>query len=150
MGFKWRLIEQSRRRPDIGAFPFLVFPAAEEVRDPGAHRVQILLPIWLQKDAGPWTTYGGGGYWINPGDGDRNWWFTGIVLQRQLSSRLYLGAELFHQTADAVDASPSTGFNVGGGLTIKKPYQILFSAGRNIQNYDANRFSFYTAFYRTF
>ena len=57
------------------------------------------IPIWLQKDFGDWTTYGGGGYWINPGPGNRNYWFAGWLLQRQVTKQLALGAEVFHQTA---------------------------------------------------
>jgi hypothetical protein len=29
----------------------------------------------VQKSAGDWSTYGGG-YWINPGVGNKNFWFT--------------------------------------------------------------------------
>jgi len=42
--------------------------------------VQAFLPVWMQKDVGDWTVYGGGGYWINPGAGQKNWWFTGLAV----------------------------------------------------------------------
>ncbi|MEJ2078865.1 MAG: hypothetical protein P8Z74_12760, partial [Acidobacteriota bacterium] len=77
-------------------------------------------------------------------------WFTGLVVQRQITQRLYLGGELYHQTPDTKGGSPGTGFDVGGGLTLAGPYQVLFSAGRNIQDPVDNRFSFYAALYRTF
>lgn len=150
LGFKWRFMAQSDHRPDIGLFPFLELPIGAEDRGLGSGEVQAFFPVWLEKDIGPWTSYGGGGYWINPGEGNKDRWFTGILLQRQFTDRLYLGGEVFHQTADVVGGSSSTGFNIGGGITVSAPYQILFSAGRNIQNTDDNLFSFYTALYRTF
>jgi hypothetical protein len=150
LGFKWRFLPQSDKQPEIGIFPLIELPTGNENHGLGSEKPQVFLPVWLGKDVGSWTSYGGGGYWVNPGDGNRDWWFFGILLQRQLTSRLYLGGEIFHQTADAVGALSSTGFNLGGGLTVTGPYQILFSAGRNIQNVDQNRFSFYAAFYRTY
>ncbi len=150
LGFKWRFMAQTDSRPDIGLFPFLELPTGNSDRGLGAGEVQAFFPVWLEKDIGPWTSYGGGGYWINPGDGNKDWWFTGILLQRQLTDRLYLGGELYHQTADVVGGSSSTAFTIGGGFTMLAPYQILFSAGRNIQHADDNLFSFYAALYRTF
>jgi hypothetical protein len=150
LGFKWRFLKQEHLRPEAGIFPFLEVPSGDEGRGLGNGHPQLFLPLWLGGNWGPWTAYGGGGYWINPGAGNRNWWFTGGVLQRQINDKLYLGVELFHQTPDTNDGSSSTGFNIGGGLIVAGPYQILFSAGRNIENTSANRFSFYIALYRTF
>jgi hypothetical protein len=150
IGFKWRFLDQSGSRPVVAVFPFVELPTGDESRGLGGGKAQVFLPVWLGKETGPWTMYGGGGYWINPGKENRNWWFTGILVQRQLTARAFLGGELFHQTADAVDGSSSTGFSAGGGVTIAGPYQALFSIGRNVQNVEANRLSFYAALYRTF
>ena len=150
LGFKWRFMDQEHSLLDIATFPIVVIPTGDEGRGLGNGQPQIFLPLWIGKDWEPWSAYGGGGYWINPGEGNRNWWFVGIQLQRQISDKLYLGAELFHQTADTEGGQPSTGFNIGGGLNVGGPYQILFSTGRNIENPDDNRFSFYVALYRTF
>jgi hypothetical protein len=35
-------------------------------------------------------TYGGGGYWINAGPGNKNYWFVGWVLHRQVTDSLAL------------------------------------------------------------
>ncbi len=150
LGFKWRFVEQSRLLPDIGVFPFLEVPTGDENRGLGNGRARGFFPLWLGKDFGPWNLYGGGGYWLNPGEGNRNWWFSGLVLQRQINDRLYLGAELYRQTADTEDGSSAAAFSIGGGINVTAPYQILFSAGRNLQHPDENRFSSYLAIYRTF
>ena len=59
--------------------------------------VRILLPVWAQKDFGPWSLFGGGGYTINPGAGNRNFWQSGLALTRNVTPRLSLGAEITHQ-----------------------------------------------------
>ena len=58
------------------------------------------LSVWVQKSFSEWTTYGGGGYWINQDDnlGDKNYSFFGWLLQRKITDKLTLGGEIFHQT----------------------------------------------------
>ncbi len=150
LGFKWHMVHQTHDRPDIGIFPLVELPVGNQRRGLGSGQTQVFLPLWLQKDWGPWTSYGGGGYWVNPGTGNRNWWFTGIMLQRQISAKLYLGGEIFHTTAQTVGGSSATAFNLGGGYELGGPYQVLFSAGRNLTDVAANRFSYYLALYREF
>ena len=36
---------------------------------------------------GPRTTYGGGGYWINPGPDNKNFWQLGWLGQRDITKR---------------------------------------------------------------
>jgi Putative MetA-pathway of phenol degradation len=150
LGFKWHFIHASGRLPDVGVFPLVEVPTGDRKRGLGNGVAQYFFPLWLQKDWGPWTLYGGGGYWINPGAGNKDWWFSGVLLQRQVTARLYLGAELFHQTPDTADSRRSTGFNAGGSYDLGSGYQVLFSAGRNVQDVASNRFSYYVAFYRVF
>lgn len=149
LGFKWQFIHQSRVVPAVATFPFVELPTGDHDRDLGNGCAQVYLPLWLQKDFGPWTTYGGGGYWINPGAGNRNWWFAGWLVQRQLGSALYLGAELLYASPPTTADRWSLAFNAGGGVTIAGPYQILFSAGRNLIDPSANQVSYYFALYRT-
>ncbi len=115
LGFKYRFIEQDKNgpRPSIGTFPLLELPSGDQSRGLGAGHARLFLPIWVQKDVGDWTTYGGGGYWINQNDnfGDKNFWFAGWLLQRKITDKLTLGGELFYQTADNVDRPDSAGFN---------------------------------------
>jgi hypothetical protein len=96
------------------------------------------------KDFGDWTTFGGGGYWINPGPGNKNHWFVGWVLERKFTDKLTLGAELFHQTPDEIDGMQSTGFNIGGTYDFTDRYHFVFSFGRGLQHAKAtNEFSWY-------
>ena len=90
------------------------------------------------------------GYWINPGSGNKDYWFSGILLPYAFSDRFYLGGETFYQTADTVDGKDAFGFNLGGSLPIVSGMQLLFSAGCGLTNTSTNRFSYYIALYRTF
>ncbi|MDE2302104.1 MAG: hypothetical protein KGK11_06045 [Sphingomonadales bacterium] len=131
LGAKYRLVSPGKDDwyPQIGMFPLIEVPTGRASRNLGAGEVQAFLPVWLQKDLGKWTTYGGGGYWINPGPGNRNYWYAGWLLQRQFTATLMLGAEVFHQTASMVGHSGTTGFNLGGQYDLSDHHHLLFSAG---------------------
>jgi hypothetical protein len=88
------------------------------------------------------------GYWINQGGvGDKNFWFSGVLLQRQVTDKLSLGGEIFHQSADTVEGHDSTGFNFGAIYDFNAHDHFVFSAGRGLQNADTtNAFSWYAGF----
>jgi hypothetical protein len=151
LGFKYRFIHEDKNgwMPQVGVFPFLEIPSGDESRGLGAGHVRVFLPIWLQKSFGDWTTYGGGGYWINHANGfdDQDFWFFGWLLQRKITEKLTLGGEIFHQTADKIGGKDSTGFNIGGFYDIDEHHHILFSAGRGFQNArETNLFSWYIGY----
>ncbi len=105
----------------------------------------------MQKSFGEWTTYGGGGYWINPGAGNQNYWFRGWLVQRKLTEQLTLGGEIFHQTSVADGVTDSTGFNLGGYYDVTEHPHILFSAARGIQHAtETNELSWYLGYRFTF
>jgi hypothetical protein len=132
LGAKYRFITPGKDDwwPQVGVFPLVEVPTGDARRGLGAGQWLAFLPIWLQKDFGPWTTYGGGGYWINPGPGNRNYWYAGWQLQRQITDSLAIGAEVFHQTSYIVGRGPSWGFNIGGIYDFTDHYHLLVSAGR--------------------
>lgn len=150
IGIKCRLVHQTDFLPAIGIFPLVEIPTGDQDKALGNGQAQYFLPLWMQKDFGKWTTYGGGGYWINPGSGNKNYWFSGILLQYSFSDTFYLGGEIFHQTADTVDGKDSSGFNIGGSVPLAGNFQLLLSAGRGLTNSSVNRFSYYIGLYRAF
>jgi len=158
VGAKYRFIPANENDwwPQIAFYPFLDFPTGNADRGLGTGAVHAFFPIWLQKDFGKWSTYGGGGYWVNPGPGNQNFWYAGWVVQYQLMEALSLGGELFHQTGSSTMESgsigfplgtrDSSGFNFGGVYDLNKTYHILFSFGRAFENVSANSlFSYYLA-----
>lgn len=150
IGLKYRFVHETDTLPMIGIFPLAEIPTGNEDRGLGNAKTQWFFPVWLQKDFGRWTTDAGGGYWINPGSGNKNYWFSGILLQYAFSDLFYLGGELFYQTADTADGQDRCGFNLGGSLPLVSDFQLLFSAGRGLTNTSSNRFSYYIALYRAF
>jgi hypothetical protein len=153
LGVKYRFVEEDENgwRPQVGIFPLFEAPTGNAQRGLGAGVGREFLPVWIQKGFGKWLTYGGGGYWNNPGAGNKNYWFMGWLLQRQVTDALALGGELFHQTAATAGGHDSSGFNLGGIYDFTENYHLLFSAGRGIQDMpDSDEFSYYVAFQWTF
>ncbi len=148
-GTKYRFVEQDKTGwvPSVAVYPLLEAPTGDYMRGLGTGRTRAFLPLWGQKDFGDWTTFGGGGYWINPGPGNKNYWFAGWVLQRKVTDRLALGVELFHQTPEKIGGCQSTGFNVGGIYDLTDHYHFLFSTGKGLQHAkETNAFSWYLGF----
>jgi hypothetical protein len=148
--FKYRFIQEDKEgsRPQVAVYPLVQLPTGDESRGLGAGHVLAFLPIWAQKSFGDWTTYGGGGYWINQGGvGDKDYWFFGGLLQRKVTDRLSIAGEIFHQTANSIDGDDSTGFNVGAIYDFNEHNHLLLSAGRGFQNADnTNVFSWYLGY----
>ncbi len=150
LGFKYRFIQETGNRPQIGIFPLIELPTGDEDRGLGNGHVQLFLPIWIQKswDDDKWTTYGGGGWQLNPGEGNRDFWRFGWELQRKLSDSLTIGGELYYITKDTDDGRNSPGFNLGAIINISENHHVLLSAGRDIDG--PNLFSCYIGYQLTF
>lgn len=148
LGVKYRFIQESSRCPMVGTFPLLEIPTGNARRGLGNGKLQAFLPIWLQKSFGKWTTCGGGGYGINPGAGNRDWWFLGWQAQRQVLDNLALGAEIYHRSAMREGEESDTDFNLGMVLDMSDRHHLLLSAGRAIAG--PTRFQIYFAYQLTF
>jgi hypothetical protein len=148
LGAKYRFVQETSHRPQVGVFPLLEIPTGDEHRGLGSGQVQVFLPLWLQKSYGPWLTYGGGGYWINPGPGNHDWGLLGWLVQRQLRPNLSVGAEVFHTTTPEQGGEPETRFNVGMVLDLSDRQHVLLSAGRGLQG--SNELQSYLGYQLTF
>jgi hypothetical protein len=127
LSVKYRFFRNETAGLSIAAFPGVTVPTAS--RRLGSRKVTALLPVWAQKDAGAWSLFGGGGYAINPGPGNRDYWTGGLALSRQISDELLLGVEVDRQGADTVDGRPSTSVGLGATLQLRTPFRLLGSAG---------------------
>lgn len=132
VGIKYRLVGETRDRPQIGLFPMVELATGSAARGLGNGRTWYRLPLWIQKSWGPWTSYGGGGRDFNRAPGMQDSWFGGALIQRDLSPRLTLGAEVFRQNAQAVGARGYTLANLGGYYNFTPDFSLLFSAGRSV------------------
>jgi hypothetical protein len=148
LGAKIRLIQESGSCPQVGVFPIVILPTGDKNKGLGSGEVQVFFPVWVQKSWGPWTTYGGGGYWLNPGTGNRNYWFLGWEVQRDMSKHLTLGAEVFHQTRSQAGGESHTGLNAGAIVNFGNLHHLLVSAGWDFSEPD--HASFYVGYQLTF
>jgi hypothetical protein len=130
LGIKYRFIQETDKVPQIGTFPIVLLPTGDKSKNLGNEKTQVYFPVWLQKSWGKLTAYGGGGYWYNPGTGNRNWIFTGWEAQYDFSETVTLGGEFYYHTADAVDSKAQIGFNLGGYINFNEHNHLLFSIGK--------------------
>jgi hypothetical protein len=131
VGVKYRFINEESGL-QVGIFPLAEIPTGKNVTLAGDNKFKTFLPLWIQETIGKYTTYGGAGYWINPGTGNKNWFYAGWMGQYDFSETITFGGELYYQTASAQGASVSTGFSIGGYINLNEHNHILFAAGHNI------------------
>ena len=134
LAVKYRFVHQAADSwtPDIAVFPGVVTPTTSHPI--ATDRVSILLPIWAQKDFGKWSVFGGGGYNINPGAGNRNFWLSGLGVTREVTDRITLGAEVYRQTPNTPEGKVFVGLNFGAVYKVTDHWSLLASAGPGIQN----------------
>jgi hypothetical protein len=137
-GIKTRFVHEAGGWPQISFYPSVSFPTAA-----GDHAVTFL-PLWLQKSSGAWTAFGGGGVYLNRGPGERDYTLFGLALERTLASHVTVGAEIYHQSADAIGGTDTTAANLGAIAPLGRYHAILFSAGRGLHGNDA--FSAYASY----
>jgi hypothetical protein len=152
IGVKYRLVAETANRPLVSFVPKITFATGSAARGLGNGGRRVLLGAAVQKGAeGAFTSYGNVAYAINDGAGNRDFWFAGWELQRELSPHWIVGAELFAKTAQTAGQRGSTGVNVGGYYLFDKQDQLLFSLGRGVANvHETNRVSSYVGYQRRF
>jgi len=136
LGVKYRIVQETARQPMVGVFPLIEVSTGNPRLGLGNGESQFFLPVWIQKTWGNWSSYGGGGYWINPGPGNHNYWWFGWQGQYQVSKPLALGAEVFctSTSGPTVDGSATDGFNVGAVYDFNEGHHLLASVGRGFNN----------------
>jgi hypothetical protein len=129
---KYRIVHDEAAGLQIAVFPGVTLPTGRN--DMGAGRVTALLPVWAQKDIGDWSVFGGGGYAINPGPGNRDYWTGGAAVTRRIGEKLLLGIEADRQGPDAVGGRASTRVGLGGIYKLKGPFRVLASGGPTFED----------------
>jgi hypothetical protein len=148
VGIKYRFYNDEDSRVMAGTFPLVELPSGDSDKGLGSGHTAFFAPLWLQKGWGPWLTYGGGGHWSNPGEGNKDYWLFGWEAQREMSRVVTLGAEVFYNTKTTEEGTSRTGFNAGAIVNFSDDHHLLFSTGRDIHG--DNRFSAYLAYQYTF
>ena len=124
---KYCFVDDRQSGLSVAAFPAITIPTGAARFT--SHRPTVTLPLWAQLDRGRWALFGGGGYVVNPGPENRNYWTVGSALQRQIGDRLSIGAEVTREgPVDLVDRA-STGVGLGVVYRIKAPFSLLLRGG---------------------
>jgi hypothetical protein len=146
---KYRFLTQGDSGLDVAIFPRLFLPSASSMV--GERHASLLLPIWLEKDWGEWSAFGGGGCEINRGGVSQNFCLMGVAVTRQFTTKLQLGLEVFHQTPDSQGGLATTSLGVGLRYDLNNNFHLLDYLGRGVQNAEqTDQFNWYTSILFTF
>lgn len=146
---KYRVLHQADIGWDVAVFPRLFLPSGSS--RVGERHFSLLLPLWLERDWGHWSTFGGGGCVINRGDGSKDFCVEGWALTQQMLPNLQLGAEIVHQSADTKGGRSMTAIGAGIKYDITDNYHLLAYAGPDLENAAVTgRYDWYTSVLFTF
>jgi hypothetical protein len=127
LGVKYRFFHDQKNGLSAAIFPRAILPTA--AHSP-SEKTRLLLPIWAGKDFAKGTSvFGGGGFTINPGTGNRDFWQAGIAATKDLTKRVSIGAEVVRQGAETQDGTAQTRLGIGSIIQLSDHYELLFSAG---------------------
>ncbi len=127
LGVKYRLLNDEARGLSAAIFPRVILPTSG-IEDGG--RARLLLPLWLQKNfEGGTSLFGGGGYEVNPGNGNRDFWQAGAALTHDFTDTFSAGAEVTWQGADAIDSTGQVRAGIGSIVKLTEHHALLMSFG---------------------
>lgn len=142
LGVKYGFIKQTKHRPQIGSFTMFEIPTGNSTQGLGVGRAWYKLPIWVEKEFGPWSLCGGMGYTVVPQDGYDNFLYGGFLVKREINKRLEMSAEVFSHAREgfaAPQTQASTMIDAGGYYHFKSPgLQLLFAYGHSIAGQTEN------------
>lgn len=105
-GIKYLFVQETAYVPAIAFAPLFELPTGDSDRNLGNGKLWYKVPLWLQKQIGPWTIDLGGGYGFNSAPGMVNFPYGGLAVQRQVTDKLLLGSELYLQGRVANNVLP--------------------------------------------
>lgn len=146
---KYRFLRQDDFGWDVAVFPRVFLPSASS--RVGDQHGSFLLPLWVEKDWGGWSTFGGGGCALNHGGGAKNYCLGGWALTYKLMPSLSVGAEYYHQSADQRGEKGTSGVGFGATYDLTENFHLMGSYGPGISGASgADRPSWYAAVLTTF
>jgi len=132
MAAKFRLLHQESIGWDVSVFPRLFLPSGSP--QVGERHVSFLLPLWVGRSWGAWSTFGGGGCVLNHGGESQDFCVVSWAVTRQVLPNMQLGAEIYHRSADTIGGHPSTALGIGAIYDLSEHYRLLASFGPSIHN----------------
>ena len=142
LGFKYGFIKQTKHRPQIGSFTMFEIPTGSYSKGLGVGKIWYKLPLWAEKEFGPWSLVGGMGYTVVPQKQYSNFLYGGFLVKRVVNERWELSTEVFahgHEGFAAAQTQASTLIDAGGYYHFKSPgWQLLFAYGHSIAGQTEN------------
>ncbi|MDD5628127.1 MAG: hypothetical protein PHU21_03615 [Elusimicrobia bacterium] len=132
LGAKYRFVRETASRPMVGVFPLVEAPTGDRAQGLGGVDTPVFLPVWLQKTMGRWQSYGGGGWWFNPGAGNRGYLQAGWQAQYNIDERWSPGAELFYLSPQSDGGSARVSCNAGLVVNLTDRHHIMMTIGRDL------------------
>jgi hypothetical protein len=145
---KLRVLRQAKVGWDVAVFPRLFLPSLSDRL--GEAHASLLLPIWIGRDYGPWSTFGGGGCELHRGGDARDFCEAGWALTRAITPGLRVGSEVFHQGGDAKGARGWNSLGFGAVGDFNSNLHALASMNQKLGPAEGPRTSIYTALLFTF
>jgi hypothetical protein len=146
---KYKFLHQEDVGWDVAVFPRVFFPSASS--NVGERHFSLLLPMWLGRNWGDWSTFGGGGCVINRGGDSQDYCLMGWALTRRVLADLQVGAEIVHQGADSKGGRVSTAVGAGLIYDVSENIHLLAYAGPGLQNAaETARYAWYSSILFTF
>ena len=124
IGVKWRFLEDKQRGLSLAMFPRIILPTS---RNGG--RASLLLPLWAGWKNEHWSVFGGGGFHLRPGAGNRDSVIEALAVTWSLGERLTIGGEIAHEGADAVGGEGAATVGLGAVVGLGGPFSLLLSGG---------------------
>ena len=131
IALKWRFVHEDDGF-EVAIYPAVELPTGSAARGLGNGQAWYQVPLWVEKTWGPWTSYGGGGWTLNRAPGQRDYFYGGWLVQRQMSDALFLGGEVYSQGSTGDGVPGYTAINLGGGYTLDKNASLIFSGGHTV------------------
>jgi hypothetical protein len=142
LGVKYGFLHQTQHRPQVGSFTMFEIPTGSYAKGLGVGRVWYKLPLWAEKEFGPWSLCGGMGYAVVPQADYRNYLYGGFLVKRTFSEKLEMSAEVFSHAGEgpaAAQTQSSTMIDAGGYYHFRSPgLQLLFAYGHSIAGQTEN------------
>nr|NUR36644.1 hypothetical protein [Sphingomonas sp.] len=136
LGVKYRFLNDEKSGFSAAIFPRVILPTAAHS---SGEKTRLLLPAWAQKDfAGGTSVFGGGGYTINPGPGNRDYWQAAIATTHDLTKTVSVGAEIARQGPDTIGGTSQTRLGLGTIVQLTDHYALLFSGGPTFADHQTN------------
>lgn len=145
---KLRILHQQSFGWDVAAFPRVFLPSLSD--RVGEDRASLLLPVWIGRDDGPWSMFGGAGCALHRGGDAKDYCQAGWALTRQVMPTLRLGGEIFHQSADVKGGRSENSMGFGATYDVNDGVHMLASVNQLVGPADSQRTSFYTSVLFTF